>query len=113
MPQLLGFYFILLIVFMIIRISKNKNSAAGRRFQEFKEAAKQGIERVASDGHRIDAKDDISCARYGHDHSREARQNGFSDRPFIVHNEPAEGYINLNGKILKRSEADEYMRRHG
>ncbi len=80
---------------------------------EFTEAAKKGVERIASDGHKISAEDDISCARFGHDHSHDDKQTIFPESQFIVHNEPQQGYINLNGKILKRSEADEYMRRHG
>ncbi|MCR5675923.1 MAG: hypothetical protein K6G16_09465 [Lachnospiraceae bacterium] len=73
---------------------------------------RQGVERTASDGHKIPAADDISCARFGHRHEI-PKDPAFPDAPFIVHEEPLEGYINLNGKILKRSEADEYMRKHG
>ncbi|MCR4762259.1 MAG: hypothetical protein K5696_01880 [Lachnospiraceae bacterium] len=69
-------------------------------------------ERIASDGHIIPARDDISCARFGHRHEK-SRDPEFPEEPFIVHDEPTEGYINLNGKTLKRSEADEYMRKHG
>ena len=103
---------IVTILLSLYAIRKSRERGKGG-IREFKDAAKQGVERIASDGHKINAKDDISCARYGHDHSRDMKQEGFPDAQYIVHNEPQEGYINLNGKILKRSEADEYMRRHG
>ena len=100
----------ILLILYALRKTREKDKTGIR---EFKVAAKQGIDRTASDGHTISAKDDISCARYGHDHSHGMKQDGFPEAQFIVHDEPEEGYINLNGKILKRSEADEYMRKHG
>ena len=102
-----------ILVLIIVMGYKKKGGAFRPIQQEFKEAAKKGIERIASDGHKISAEDDISCARFGHDHSHDEKQAIFPDKQFIVHNEPQQGYINLNGKILKRSEADEYMRKHG
>ena len=91
----------------------NNKRKGQNSWKELTEAAKQGVSRIASDGHRISAEDDISCARYGHDHSNDPMQKDIPKEQFIVHNEPPEGYINLNGKIIKLTEADEYMNRHG
>ena len=96
------------IVWRALMVDKNRRN----RFRERQNAAGEGKARVASDGHTIPAKDDLSCARFGHQH-KTTRDPMFPEAQFIVHNEPAEGYINLNGKILKRSEADEYMRKYG
>ena len=102
------------LVFLCVLGFRKKGSSFGQISRELAESAKKGVERIASDGHKISAEDDISCAWFGHDHSKDEKQdNIFPDKQFIVHNEPQQGYINLNGKILKRSEADEYMRRHG
>ena len=101
---------IVAIIFLFVIRNKKKGKSG---WKELFEPSKRGVERVASDGHKISAEDDISCAKYGHDHSHDAKLEGFPDAQFIVHDEPQEGYINLNGKILKRSEADEYMRKHG
>ena len=110
----MDFFFPVIVTILLSLYAIRKTKEKGKTgIREFTDAAKQGIERIASDGHKISAKDDISCARYGHDHSHDTRQDGFPDAQFIVHDEPEEGYINLNGKILKRSEADEYMRKHG
>ncbi len=100
---------IVAIIFLFVIRNKKKGKSGWKELFE----PRRGVERVASDGHKISAEDDISCAKYGHDHSHDAKLEGFPDAQFIVHDEPQEGYINLNGKILKRSEADEYMRKHG
>ncbi len=49
---------------------------------------------VSSDGHRIPRSKDITCeGQYGHNHGERVPR-------FIVHEEPTEGYCNLNGKIV-------------
>ncbi len=105
-------FLIVIVIFTLVLLKRQKNTGTPV-WKELFTPTGQGRERVASDGHTISAQDDISCARFGHDHSHDPVQEGFPEAQFIVHNEPQEGYINLNGKILKRSEADEYMRRHG
>ena len=55
---------------------------------------------VASDGHVIPKRDDITCAgTYGHTHDNTALEQDYGKR-YIVHNEPETGYVILNG--LKR-----------
>ena len=45
----------------------------------------------SSDGHAIPRKDDFTCeTKYGHDH-------GPSEARYIVHEEPQQGYVILNG----------------
>ncbi len=57
----------------------------------------------ADDGHRLSGVDDISCRQYGHVHPET------DDMPrYIPHNDPEDGYIVLNGKMMRLSEADKY-----
>lgn len=49
---------------------------------------------VAHDGHRIPQENDVTCeGQYGHDHSSGA----LPEKRYIVHEEPEEGYVILNG----------------
>ena len=53
---------------------------------------------VSDDGHYVPRSDDLTCeTAQGHRHNR---NNEFGDR-YIVHNEPEEGYVVLNGIIRK------------
>ena len=56
---------------------------------------------VSSDGHVIDPKNDPTCAKYGHVHEETKHR-------YIVHDEPVEGYVNLNGKLITLQEAAKY-----
>ena len=60
-------------------------------FFKRKEIAKSLSQKHTSsdDGHVIRSEDDPTCAKYGHDHK--------SGRRYIVHEEPNEGYVILNG----------------
>jgi hypothetical protein len=51
---------------------------------------------ISSDGHTIPYKDDITCeTKDGHHHPT-------SNQPrYIVHEEPEEGYVILNGKKIR------------
>ena len=75
----------------------SKNTSAGRNARR---AA--GNTPMASDGHRVPKDQDISCRRYGHNHSE------FNTPRFIPHEDPEEGYIILNGVKMKLTEADKY-----
>ena len=58
----------------------------------------------ASDGHVMKGEQDISCRRFGHDHPEWEEPS----MRYIVHDDPEEGYIILNGKKMKITEADKY-----
>lgn len=50
---------------------------------------------VSDDGHRVPRSEDLTCETvYGHDH-------GNGEPRYIVHEEPSDGYVVLNG--IKRS----------
>lgn len=53
---------------------------------------------TSSDGHVVPENQDVTCSRYGHRHSREEASNTaeYGSR-YIVHNDPEEGYVVLNG----------------
>ncbi len=54
---------------------------------------------ISDDGHRIPKKQDITCyGEYGHDHPEDVQPR------YIVHEEPVEGYVILNG--IKRKLED-------
>lgn len=51
---------------------------------------------ISSDGHTIPYKDDITCENLdGHHHSTSGQPR------YIVHEEPEEGYVILNGKKIR------------
>ena len=52
---------------------------------------------ISSDGHAVSRKNDLTCeTKYGHDH-------GDAQPRYIVHEDPDEGYVILNG-IKRRLE---------
>lgn len=62
-----------------------------------KAASKTGRRRTySSDGHVIPRDQDLTCERYGHEH-------GALEGRYIVHEDPPEGYVVLNG-IKRRIE---------
>ena len=95
---------ILFIVFIIVFSVKKKlpkpevprRSEAGMQSRPGKPA-----KTVSSDGHVIDPKNDPTCAKYGHVHEEVKHR-------YIVHEEPVQGYVNLNGKLISLKEAAKY-----
>ncbi len=55
---------------------------------------------VSDDGHAVPKEQDLTCERYGHDH----QENTEFGRRYIVHEDPEEGYVILNGIKRKISE---------
>ena len=54
-------------------------------------AARKRKRMVSDDGHKVKIKEDLTCTtKYGHDHPESGHQ-------YIVHEEPEEGYVVLNG----------------
>ncbi len=79
------------VLFALWNSKKNKNKTVKKRPQKT----------VASDGHVLQGKNDPTCARYGHVHPE-------AQNRYIVHDEPKEGYVNLNGKLMTLKEAAKY-----
>lgn len=58
----------------------------------------------SSDGHFLKKNQDITCRQFGHDHPE-------WEEPatrYIVHDDPEDGFIILNGKKMRITEADKY-----
>ncbi|MBQ1476914.1 MAG: hypothetical protein IIZ33_02080 [Erysipelotrichaceae bacterium] len=75
-------------IFAFVEIIKAKNPSFLRRGP------------VSSDGHRVPKEQDLTCDRYGHDHE----ENSEFGRRYIVHEDPEDGYVILNG--VKRKISD-------
>ena len=101
-------------VIVLLKRVSGKNSAArrnisgsgSRRWYTEKAPGATASRRTArsSDGHWIRGEQDITCRQYGHNHSGSVEPQS----RYIVHEEPTEGYIVLNGKKMLRTEADKY-----
>ncbi len=79
-------WIIIILTFFAVILSSTKGKAVS-----FKRRT------IAHDGHVIPRKNDITCeTAYGHNHGTTQE-----DRRFIVHEDPPEGYVVLNG--VKRS----------
>lgn len=60
---------------------------------------RQGV--MSSDGHRVSAGEDLTCdTQHGHSHAGTGDSSEFGPR-YIVHNDPEEGYVILNGVMRK------------
>ena len=54
---------------------------------------------VSSDGHVVPKKDDFTCeGKEGHYHEPQSEEFG---QRYIVHEEPENGYVVLNGKMIR------------
>ena len=58
----------------------------------------------ALDGHVMKGSQDITCRQFGHSHPEWEEPT----TRYIVHDDPEDGYIILNGKKMKITEADKY-----
>ena len=85
---------------------RNSSGSGSRRWYTEKAPGATTSRRTArsSDGHWIRGEQDITCRQYGHNHSGSVEPQS----RYIVHEEPTEGYIVLNGKKMLRTEADKY-----
>ena len=94
---------VLFVVFLIVfsvkkSLPKRENS---QRSGRVKPRPVKPSKTVSSDGHVIDPENDPTCAKYGHVHEEVKHR-------YIVHDEPVEGYVNLNGKLISLKEAAKY-----
>ena len=89
-------------VFIIIMIAlKSKRTNADRSRQSRPKMPIKPAKTVSSDGHMIEPENDPTCAKYGHMHEEVKHR-------YVVHDEPVEGYVNLNGKLMTLKEAAKY-----
>ena len=107
---------ILLIVIMVWLMLRVKNTKGSSDMRDSKKpaAGRSPVKKSrpsrparAQDGHILNGIKDITCRQFGHDH-------GVEEEPlsrFIVHDDPEDGYILLNGVKMLLSEADEYENR--
>ena len=99
-------------VMVLLKQAAGKNSAARKNgsgsrkwYTEKAPGATASKRRTrSSDGHWLREEQDITCRQYGHNHPRSVEPQS----RYIVHEEPTEGYIVLNGKKMLRTEADKY-----
>ena len=93
------FYLIAMAV-IIFNVYKKKN-AQGKGRKDGAQSARRRPAR-STDGHVLRGKKDITCRQFGHNHPED-------DMPrFIVHDDPEDGFIILNGVKMRISEADRY-----
>ncbi len=86
-PLIWGFLVIMAIYSVVGAIVSKGRKPAGRR------------RTVSDDGHSVRSDQDLTCeTKYGHDHSVPG------ERRYIVHEDPEEGYVVLNG--IKRKIKD-------
>ena len=85
---------------------KNSFGSGSRKWYTEKAPGATASKRAArsSDGHWLRGEQDITCRQFGHNHPRSVEPQS----RYIVHEEPTEGYIVLNGKKMLRTEADKY-----
>ena len=101
-------------VMVLLKRAAGKNSAArrngsgsgSRKWYTEKAPGATASKRAArsSDGHWLREEQDITCRQFGHNHPNSVEPQS----RYIVHEEPTEGYIVLNGKKMLRTEADKY-----
>ncbi|NCB33159.1 MAG: hypothetical protein EOM64_04660 [Erysipelotrichia bacterium] len=57
---------------------------------------------ISSDGHIVTPGQDLTCDRFGHQHpGNTAKDTADYGRQYIVHNDPEDGYVILNGIMRK------------
>lgn len=86
---------------------KNGRSAGGvSRWHSEKLPGSQSARRPvrASDGHILKGIQDITCRQFGHSHPEWEEPS----MRYMVHDDPEDGYIILNGKKMRITEADQY-----
>lgn len=108
------FYLVILAIFLGFRAKKKsgsgKDSRGGRRSLDrgrssagsLRDSLRGSNLARALDGHILRGDKDITCRQYGHRHEEDAAPR------FIVHDDPEDGFIILNGVKMRISEADHY-----
>jgi len=64
---------------------------------------------ISSDGHTVSPNEDLTCERVdGHVHSESSTLEQEYGKRYIVHNEPENGYVILNGVKRKLKDCSKY-----
>lgn len=110
MNNLFSSFWIVFILFLAIIFASavisaakgGKNSSAGR-----KNAYRHRT--ISSDGHAVAHNEDLTCeTRQGHVHPETLQLEKEYGHRYIVHDEPEEGYVVLNGVKRKLTDCDKY-----
>lgn len=91
------------------RNAAGKNSASSARSDKWHKERVQGSAgrkrpAKASDGHILKGVQDITCRQFGHNHPEWEEP----ESRYIVHDDPEDGFIILNGRKMRITEADQY-----
>lgn len=91
------------------RNAAGKNSAYSARSDKWHREKTQGSANKrrpvkASDGHILKGVQDITCRQFGHNHPEWEEP----ESRYIVHDDPEDGFIILNGRKMRITEADQY-----
>lgn len=108
--------FIWIMVTILLKRKSGGSNAAGKNSSYSAGSGKWHKERVqgysgnkrrpvkASDGHILKGVRDITCRQFGHNHPEWEEP----ESRYIVHDDPEDGFIILNGKKMRITEADQY-----
>ena len=86
--EFIGVFLLALIVVTISSIRKAQQTVVSGRHP------------VSSDGHRVPPEDDLTVSTGASRYEHQGNEEEFGRR-YIVHNEPVEGYVILNGIMRK------------
>lgn len=91
-------YLLIFAVYLVITLRRKK----GKSGKESQGRLSRRTPARASDGHILRGKNDITCRQFGHHHEEDSAPR------YIVHDDPEDGFIILNGVKMRISEADQY-----
>lgn len=96
---------VIVIIWILIAIASAVNAAKNSGARKNRSARRM----VSDDGHAVPRQEDLTCdANDGHHHPEEsAMAKEFGPR-YIVHDEPEEGYVILNGVKRKLTDCSKF-----
>lgn len=101
-----GVFFTFIVIFLVLIVISSAANAAKRNGAGRNTNMRRT---VSSDGHAVPRREDLTCdTNEGHHHPEEsAMAKEFGPR-YIVHDEPEEGYVILNGVKRKLTDCSKY-----
>ena len=94
--------YIIVIGIIVFFRSLKKRKKRGNGSGQSRNGSRRNSPARSTDGHMLRGKQDITCRQFGHVHPEDTAPR------FIVHDDPEDGYILLNGIKMRISEADDY-----